>query len=135
MKTLRTIWTLNPGVCSSTSSKTAAGGKHTQLKRIIQITCEVKIFARDLFNKLVQWVGNNHLIRSFCVNAVALYIAEEAHRPNDSFTPKTAMALTSEYPYFNEMQYPNSHIHFSSCTILYFFADHTKDIITEQITR
>ena len=109
----------------------------------------MKSVVRDLCDKLMQFVGNNHPLSSFFVNAVVLYIAEEAHKRNTSFTQKTAMELNKRIvndlnaetrdvllnSFFNEMRYPNSHTHFFSCTILYFFADQTKDIITEQITR
>lgn len=35
----------------------------------------------------------------------------------------------------NQLRYPNSHTHYFSCVILYLFAESTKEIVKEQITR
>ena len=35
----------------------------------------------------------------------------------------------------NKLRYPNSHTHYFSCVILYLFAESTKEVVKEQITR
>jgi CCR4-NOT transcription complex subunit 1 len=35
----------------------------------------------------------------------------------------------------NQLRYPNSHTHYFSCVVLYLFAESTKEIVKEQITR
>ncbi len=35
----------------------------------------------------------------------------------------------------NQLRYPNSHTHYFSCILLYFFAESTQELVKEQITR
>ncbi|CEG77408.1 hypothetical protein RMATCC62417_12166 [Rhizopus microsporus] len=85
----------------------------------------------SMMNALVFYVGVTGVTEGIPVNQGApIQIFQYLLNELDSEGRYLFLSATA-----NQLRYPNSHTHYFSCVILYLFAESTKEIVKEQITR
>jgi CCR4-NOT transcription complex subunit 1 len=93
-------------------------------------------YNKSMINALVLYVGvkfleDPHMTETYTIT----------HGPHMDIFQQLAVDLDTEGRYIlftaiaNQLRFPNGHTHFFSCLLLFLFAEATKEIIQEQITR